>query len=259
MLHRRSWYVVLVAGAAAGVLIGSPAAAAGVLPVVVSPTSVDFGAVQIGTTASVSVVITATSDTQFSAIDGGTGNAAFTSSSNSCSSATLHKGETCRFVYTFTPPTLGLFTATASFRLEVASFYYDDYTIALTGSGARRIIPLPSGPLPTAVIGPASPTAPPTATPTSHTPPATTASNGTTAAGKAQDGTSPGAVPVAVPSQSTDADSSLATGRQGNPTTAQLVLVAVAGAMFGAVAIGLLAWKGRALAGVLVRAWASRR
>ena len=117
MAHRWLCCAVLVAGGAAGVLIGSPAAAAGVLPVVVSPTSVDFGVVQIGATAAASVVVTATSYTQFTAIDGGTGNAAFTSSNN-CTTV-LHTGEACRFVYTFTPPTLGLFTATASFRLQV--------------------------------------------------------------------------------------------------------------------------------------------
>src|SRR5215470_4279293 len=123
MRHRWLWGAVVVAGVAAGGLVGSPAAAApGYYQI--STTSVDFGPVPLGGTASASVYVTSSSSTPVNTVtDGGTGNAAFTSSNN-CKGAALSPGVTCRFVFTFAPSTLGLFTAKASFRLEYAFLLY---------------------------------------------------------------------------------------------------------------------------------------
>ena len=108
----------------------------------VTPTALSFGSVPIGSTAPTQAV-TVTNvglGTVALVLAGGSPGDPFTATQN-CASATLGPGDTCNFLYGFSPTAGGLATATSSFTLNGAPF-----SVELVGFGSGE------GPLTSSVV-----------------------------------------------------------------------------------------------------------
>ncbi|MGE0879367.1 MAG: choice-of-anchor D domain-containing protein [Acidimicrobiia bacterium] len=128
-----------VAGSLALMVAGAPAAAADGLPLLISPTSFDFGDVMVGTQStpqSVNVVNRGTAPVVLNPSGGGAGK--FAGSTN-CP-ATLPPGGSCQISYAFAPDALGAATATTGGSLGGQAFSF-----AFQGNGIARLSVTPTG------------------------------------------------------------------------------------------------------------------
>jgi hypothetical protein len=98
----------------------------------ITPTTLDFGQVPVGTTASILVVVTNGGPGSMTPnYSGGAPNdpQAFGGSQN-CAGVTLAELGTCEFTYTFTPPAEGFYTSSTTIGVDAANF-----SIAMSGCG----------------------------------------------------------------------------------------------------------------------------
>ena len=99
--------------------------------VTLDPTTLDFGAVGVGTTRTLPVIIRNTSTGPITLnLDGLDTTAGTFTATNVCQNANLAPDGTCTISWTFTPPTTGTHNATDNFTVNGAA-----YTMTLTGTG----------------------------------------------------------------------------------------------------------------------------
>jgi hypothetical protein len=116
---------------AAALFVPGPAGAAG--SITVNPTNLDFGAVPVGTSTDIAVVITNTGSA--AATPNYAGGAPIDPTnfggSQNCAGVTLDPGDTCAFTYNFKPTTTGALSTTTTIDVDGTS-----YAITMKGTGA---------------------------------------------------------------------------------------------------------------------------
>lgn len=116
-------------------------------PITATPTSLDFGEIEVGQSAPTQVVtITNTGAVPYGPVQvgGGAPQDPFTAV-QSCQGVTLQSGGTCTFVYGFEPTGAGVFTGTSTFVISDAPAPDGGtaFTITLTGRGAGGVAATP--------------------------------------------------------------------------------------------------------------------
>lgn len=105
----------------------------------VSPLTVDFGAVAVGTTAMISVQVTNTGADPFGPINifGGAPPTTEFNASQNCQGTTLAAGASCTITYAFTPSAVGVFSDTSSFTISETANQADgeNFSVSLAGTG----------------------------------------------------------------------------------------------------------------------------
>jgi hypothetical protein len=128
--------VPLLAGAA---LVAVPTARAVDTDIAISTTSIDFGQVNVGSTASVSVTLTNTGGDPFGPVNmfGGAPPTAEFNASQNCQASTLPAGGSCMVNFSFAPGSVGTFNDTSSFTVSETANQSDgeDFSVSLTGVG----------------------------------------------------------------------------------------------------------------------------
>ncbi len=106
---------------------------------VISTTAIDFGQVNVGSTAQASVTLTNTGGDPFGPINmfGGAPPTAEFNASQNCQAATLPAGGSCVVNYSFSPGSTGTFTDVSSFTVSETVNQSDgeDFAVSLAGEG----------------------------------------------------------------------------------------------------------------------------
>lgn len=126
----------------------------------ISTSTIDFGTVNVGSTANAFLTLTNTGTDPFGPITmfgGATGSPEFGASQN-CQDATLPAGEACRVNYSFTPSAQGPFSATSSFTLSETGIQADGeaFTVSLSGCGDSCAPPDPTADVRVTISAPSS-------------------------------------------------------------------------------------------------------
>ena len=107
--------------------------------IAISTTAIDFGQVNVGSTAQVSVTLTNTGGDPFGPINmfGGAPPTAEFNASQNCQATTLPAGGSCMVNYSFSPGATGTFNDTSSFTVSETPNQADgeDFSVSLTGVG----------------------------------------------------------------------------------------------------------------------------
>jgi hypothetical protein len=105
----------------------------------ISTTAIDFGMVNVGSTASASVTLTNTGGDPFGPINmfGGAPPTAEFNASQNCQGQTLPAGGSCQVTYSFSPGSTGTFNDSSSFTVSETASQADgeDFSVSLTGVG----------------------------------------------------------------------------------------------------------------------------
>jgi uncharacterized repeat protein (TIGR01451 family) len=126
----------------------------------ISASAIDFGNVNVGSTASVPVTLTNTGGDPFGPINmfGGAPPSAEFDASQNCQGNTLPAGGTCQVTYSFSPSATGPFTDTSSFTVSETNSQSDgeDFTVSLSGCGGSCAPPNPTADLSVTISAPSS-------------------------------------------------------------------------------------------------------
>jgi uncharacterized repeat protein (TIGR01451 family) len=126
----------------------------------ISTSAIDFGNVNVGSTASIPVTLTNTGGDPFGPINmfGGAPPSAEFNASQNCQGNTLPAGGTCQVVYEFSPSGTGQFTDTSSFTVSETTSQGDgeDFTVSLSGCGGSCAPPNPTADLSVTISAPSS-------------------------------------------------------------------------------------------------------
>src|SRR5512146_2893075 len=109
----------------------------------ISTTSVDFGEVNVGNTASLAVTLTNSGSDSFGPINmfGGAPPTAEFDASQNCQGQTLAPGGSCMVTYEFSPQSPGSFTDASNFTISETANQADgeDFSVSLAGVGVNPI------------------------------------------------------------------------------------------------------------------------
>jgi hypothetical protein len=135
--HRRVGLVAALLVASLAVIDGSVGAVE--TDVAISTTAIDFGEVNVGATATVSVTLTNTGGDPFGPINmfGGAPPTAEFNASQNCQAQTLPAGGSCSVNYSFSPGSTGNFTDSSNFTVSETASQSDgeDFSVSLSGVG----------------------------------------------------------------------------------------------------------------------------
>ena len=135
--NTRSWNLTGAAVLAFAALNAAPAAAVDT-DMSISTTAIDFGAIRVGTTSTISVTLVNTGGDPFGPINifGGAPPTAEFNASQNCQATTLPAGGSCTVNYAFTPSEPGSFNDTSSFTLSETNDQRDgeDFSVSLSGT-----------------------------------------------------------------------------------------------------------------------------
>jgi hypothetical protein len=106
----------------------------------VTPTTIGFGNIVVGQSASVSVTVTNTSPQKLTGFAGG-GIAAPFGATQNCAGG-VAPGATCVFIYSFTPAVLGLVSGSTAFSFSIANGASQNVPITVNGTGVASSPPL---------------------------------------------------------------------------------------------------------------------
>jgi hypothetical protein len=139
MRSRAGWAAAATAAVVgAGLMVAAPAAAVDT-DIAISTTAIDFGQVNVGSTAQVSVTLTNTGGDPFGPINmfGGAPPTNEFNASQNCQAKTLPAGGSCMVNYSFSPGAIGNFTDMSSFTVSETMSQSDgeDFTVTLAGAG----------------------------------------------------------------------------------------------------------------------------
>lgn len=148
-MRSRTIRLTAIAALAGAALALPPGAARAVeTPMTISATSLDFGNVVVGTTASMSVTLTNTGGQPFGPINmfGGAPPTPEFGASQNCQGKTLPAGGTCSVSYSFTPSAAGTFNDSSNFTISETTSQADgeQFSVSLTGTGRSTIPPVVS-------------------------------------------------------------------------------------------------------------------
>jgi hypothetical protein len=122
--------------------------------IAISTTVIDFGQVNVGSTAQVSVTLTNTGGDPFGPLNmfGGAPPSAEFNASQSCQGTILPAGGSCQVSYAFSPGTAGVFDDVSSFTVSETPNQSDgeDFSVRLAGIGFDPDAPQPVEPEPAA-------------------------------------------------------------------------------------------------------------
>src|SRR5689334_125379 len=132
--------LVLVAVAILGLATGATSAEAAIRKTfLISPTSIDFGNVAVGTTSPQQSVTITNVSTAPVIMSGAGGAAGVFGGSQNCQGTTLNPGQSCQMFFAFTPTALGPATGASNGTWNGQSF-----TITFTGTGTRLFLISPT-------------------------------------------------------------------------------------------------------------------
>lgn len=207
-VHRnalRAGLAVILGGAAlVGAVVAAIPASAVETDMAINTSTVDFGAVPVGSTATASVTLTNTGGDPFGPINmfGGAPPTAEFNASQNCQARTLPAGGSCQVNYSFTASATGTFNDTSSFTISETQSQSDgeNFSVALSAVGDD----------PNATTTTAAPTttttAPPSPTPTNPPTPGNPGGGGNTPGPIGNTPAPPGAAPTtAAPNAELDA------------------------------------------------------
>ena len=131
---------ISIVGLVAAAFVVAPGPVAAVdTDMTISTTAIDFGQVNVGSTAQASVTLTNTGGDPFGPITifGGAPPTAEFNASQNCQSQTLPAGGSCMVNYSFSPGSAGSFNDTSSFTLSETNSQSDgeDFSVSLAGVG----------------------------------------------------------------------------------------------------------------------------
>ena len=130
--------LVVASAISAGLPVGAAAASG---DFTVSPTTLDFGSVYVGATASLPITITnVSSTTQTPDFAGGAPiDADNFGGSQNCAGVPLDPGAVCTFTYTFNPATPGAHSSTTTIQIDT-----DSFPISMSGTGLSPFTVVPT-------------------------------------------------------------------------------------------------------------------
>ena len=134
---RSNVFAALVCGIVA-VFVGVPSARAVDTQMAISTTAIDFGQVNVGSTAQLSVTLTNTGPDDFVPhMFGGAPPTNEFNASQNCQLVTLPPGGSCQITYTFSPSGSGTFNDSSNFTISETDNQQDgeDFSVSLTGVG----------------------------------------------------------------------------------------------------------------------------
>jgi hypothetical protein len=136
---RRAGAALSLAAASAATIVGAGTADAVDTDIAISTTAIDFGQVDVGSSATASVTLTNTGGDPFGPINmfGGAPPSAEFNASQNCQATTLPAGGSCSVTYSFSPGATGPFNDTSSFTVSETASQSDgeDFSVSLTGTG----------------------------------------------------------------------------------------------------------------------------